>query len=81
MKIQHGQTVIIPASIATCPECGGTLFVTNHETDDDTGRPIAGGLSIDCGSDDDDSEECHRYWQSDWQDVIDKIRRWVNAIL
>ena len=63
----------IPEDVATCPECGGKLFFnedydTNPESDEPPG--------IDCENEpdlDDDEEDFHRFWQSDWQPVIDKI--------
>lgn len=56
-----------------CPECGGRLTV-QWDGDD---------ISVDCENepDMDDAEavenDIHRYWQQDWQPVMDQIREWI----
>jgi hypothetical protein len=63
----------IPEDVAICPECGGKLFFNeDYDTDTESDEPPG----IDCENEpdlDDDEEDFHRYWQSDWQPVIDKI--------
>ena len=63
----------IPENVATCPECGGKLYFNeDYDTDPESDEPPG----IDCENEpdlDDDEEDFHRFWQSDWQPVIDKI--------
>lgn len=57
----------------SCPECGGKLTV-QWDGDD---------IAVDCENepdmDDDEAVEndIHRYWQQDWQPVMDRIREWI----
>lgn len=76
-----GGTCEVPDSVAVCPECCGTLRVTSESWDPDTGVPIAVGIAVDCIEDEKDIEaDEHRWWQSDWQPVIDVVRKWCGAI-
>lgn len=77
--------VYVPETIATCPECGGVLVVQAHAWDEASNVPLSDGLDIDCVSDplnDDESAPhlWHKHRQSDWQPVIDDIRKWTCAI-
>lgn len=79
----HG--VYVPETIAVCPECGGVLVVLAHAWDEATGLPLAVDLDIDCTADplnDDDSAPWlwHKHRQSDWQPVVDSVRKWTCAI-
>ena len=77
----HGGHTGLPPEIAICPECGANLYVYSHEWVDETGQPIATGLQVDCMLEyDTDNEYMHRFHQSDWQPVIDAIRKWCGAI-
>jgi hypothetical protein len=67
---------IVPRSLATCPECGGTLEVRSMAWDAATGAPIASDLQIECK----DDTGNHRWWQSMWQPVVDTIRKWAGVI-
>jgi hypothetical protein len=61
----------IPAAVAVCPECGGHLTLTEDfdlEGDDNPAMDCENEPDIDS-----DEEDFHRYWQSDWQPVIDKV--------
>jgi hypothetical protein len=64
-------------AIAVCPECYGSLVVRNQSWDAETGKPYAADLQIDCTR---DPHERHRWWQSDWQPVVDLVREWAGAI-
>lgn len=73
----------VPSEIAVCPECGGGLWWQFTTTD------WLRDLHLDCETEDEDEEAAgalglasdnqHRNWQSDWQPVIDKVRRWVGS--
>lgn len=72
----HGSGCYIPASVAVCPECRGELYAKSMSWDKTTGRPIGSALEINCVQDPDLN---HRWHQSDWQPVIDSIRKWCGA--
>jgi len=62
----------VPSDVAVCPECGGGLWW--QFTTEDWLRD----MHLDCEDDDwEDEDSGHRNWQSDWQPVIEKVRRWV----
>jgi hypothetical protein len=58
-------------------ECGGKLIVASHAYDEATGTALASDLQIDCAN---EYRLRHRWWQSDWQPVVDVVRKWVGAI-
>jgi hypothetical protein len=70
-----------------CPECGGRTLLEVYEWGARTGVPTQGGFTVHCKEEDDQqfesfSEDCdynsnHRYWQSDWQPVCDRVARWM----
>ena len=64
----------VPAEIAVCPECGGELWW--QLTCDD---PDLAGLELDC--DWDESHEDHRWWQSDWQPVLDEVKKYMRRTM
>ena len=70
----HGGVVEIPRSVVVCPECGGSLEAECIGWDPDTGQPDE--IAIACCGDDD---RLHRWWQSDWQEVRDRIAAWAGA--
>lgn len=87
-NIRWGKGVIeIPESLVLCPECGGTIFIGADEWDAETGWPREHGFYYSCEQDEryeqqyeDDEIEFyspHRWWQSDWQPVRDKIWKWL----
>jgi len=65
----------IPRGVQTCPECGGRLY-WQVSTDDGLED-----LHVDCENQPEDIEEddFHKYWQSDWQPVIDNVRDWISS--
>jgi hypothetical protein len=65
----------VPGSIAECPECSKTIVVMSHAYDEETNQPIGSALQIECV----DDESGHRYWQSDWQPVVESVRKWCGA--
>jgi hypothetical protein len=66
---------VIPSDVAVCPECGGKLYLT-----DDYDRTSPEPLPLDCEDEDwEDDDGVHRGWQSEWQPVIDKVRRHLNS--
>ena len=64
----------VPQEVAVCPECGGGLWwqVTTSDGLRD--------LDVDCEYEEEmggDTE--HRSWQSEWQPVLDAVRRWLGS--
>jgi len=72
----YGKSSLVPHKVAVCPECGAQLFAESTEWASESGEPSKGGLVIDCV---DDANFEHRYWQSDWQSVVDAIAKWCGA--
>lgn len=72
--VLFGGDISIPGG--QCPECGGQLHTEIYEWDTVSGRPTIGGYTVDCVNDDNAN---HRYWQSDWQPVIDRVGIWLGA--
>lgn len=71
---------LVPENIAVCPECGCKLY-WQVETDDGLND-----MSLDCENDDiwDENEDgdcgpVHRYYQSDWQPAIDRVKAWIRS--
>lgn len=69
---------LVPRTVAECPECGAKLRARSHAWDEESGRPLASELQIDCVKE--SGRRPHRWWQSDWQPVIDAVRKHCNAI-
>jgi len=66
----------VPKEIAVCPECGGGLWWQVETTDG------VRDLSLDCENEpdiDENEDMYHRWWQGEWQPVIDRVKRWVVA--
>lgn len=68
-----------------CPECGGPLTVNVTEWETVTGRPTECGVEVSCvwWEMSELEEEAggpeaihHRWWQSDWQPVVDQVGSW-----
>jgi hypothetical protein len=87
-SIRWGKGVIqVPRKLVLCPECGGTIFIGADEWDSETGWPREHGFYYSCEQDEgleqryEDNEiesySSHRWWQSDWQPVRDKIWKWL----
>lgn len=63
--------------LGTCPECGGALYIEVTAWETETGIPIEEHIEVDCENDDvEDDDARHRWWQSEWMPVIDKVRAW-----
>lgn len=77
-SIKHGGSADVPSEIATCPECQGALLAVSEEWVEKTGAPSIGGLYVDCLADQEAMN--HKYWQSDWQSVIDQVAKWCGAV-
>lgn len=67
----------VPADVAICPECGGTLHARSMAWGDQSGVPLAAELQIDCVH---EPSARHRWFQSDWQPVVDQVRKWAGAV-
>lgn len=74
--LSHGSGCYVPREVAECPECGGELTARSMQWDEQTGVPSAADIDVQCVNDPDCN---HRWWQSDWQPVLDAIRRWSKA--
>ena len=69
----------IPRKVAVCPECGRTLHYTvtvTYECDD---HDEVADVDLDCRAPIRNryGDYTHRFWQSDWQEVMDLCRAWV----
>jgi len=74
-----GGNCAIPNDVATCPECPGNLYAHCVEWDSETGRPTTTGVQVDCCNEDEPT--CpHKFWQSNWQPVIDAVNEWAKAV-
>lgn len=70
-----------------CPECGGRVCVEIDEWSTRDGIPTAGGYRTMCEPDteaevaawsrDEDYLDGHRYWQSDWMPLEQRVGRWM----
>lgn len=86
--LMFGETntgIFVPDEIAKCPECGGVLIVQAHAWQEPTGLPIADDLDISCINDSLNDDEAppqlwHKHRQSEWQPVIDDVRKWTCAV-
>ena len=83
----------VPKHVAVCPECGGGLYAQCEAWVSDSGQPCRDGVSVSCYEEEkaldkwecqDDgtpvSEVSHRWWQSDWQPVMDAVCDWTHAV-
>jgi len=74
--------VAVPAEIAVCPECSGSLRVRACAWDEETGLPHAAELEVNCVRERFDGVTRrwnHQWWQSEWQPVRDAITKWTGA--
>lgn len=73
----------VPQNVALCPECGDDLIARSMEWEQESGRPVATGIEIECVSflreSLDQSANAHEFRQCDWQGVRDKIAKWCSA--
>lgn len=79
-----GKSCDVPRAVAVCLECGHSLHVSCNAWDEETGQPHGADLQIDCENekwfdDDEDKGFEHRWFQSDWQSVVDAVRKWADA--
>lgn len=72
----YGEYTAVPEQVAVCPECGAQLGTEAIEWDEKTGVPTKAGLVVDCLS---DHSLQHKYWQSEWQPIVEKIEKWCGA--
>lgn len=74
-KYSLGQIEAVPLNVAKCPECGDVLIAMFHSIESASNRPTRGGLVLECGSEMEfgSDDVRHRFWQSDWQPVIDRV--------
>jgi hypothetical protein len=73
----YGGNCTVPKKIAVCPECGGRLCAESCEWAEETGIPTTGGLYVGCMH---ENRLQHKFWQSDWQKIINAIEKWCGAI-
>jgi peptide methionine sulfoxide reductase MsrB len=87
-NIRYGKGVIeIPEKLVLCPECGGTIFIGTDGWDSETGWPTEDSFDYSCEQNEREQQQYqddeiefyneHRWWQSDWQPVRDKIWTWL----
>lgn len=80
------RTYKLPSRFA-CPECGGRTGIEVYEWGARAGLVAHDGFTVHCIAEDEelwasmeqDRDEAwsHRHWQSDWQPLIEQVRRWV----
>lgn len=72
---------VLPYKAERCPECGGRLYLEFDEWETETGKPTEVGVHVRCRDERPTARRgepgYHRFWQSDWQDVITAARRWA----
>lgn len=62
-------------SLPMCPECGGSLVWWVEAWGDD-GEPHE--VRVDCQNEDtEDDDTAHRWWQGEWQPVLDVVETWA----
>lgn len=86
-EIVSGRFYRLPHPLFKCPECGEQLAFEVDALDPWFGMIIGTGLRVMCCEEDEewmrafDADEYpkweHRWWQSDWQPVQDRIERYV----
>ena len=95
LPIDGDKTAAVPNDVAVCPECGSALSVEINEWSTEDGRCDGPGeFNVSCSREDDGLEKFvageideglyysdyqERGWQSDWQPVIDRVGRWLEA--
>jgi hypothetical protein len=70
-KVNWPTVFEIPNTVAVCPECKGILSAQWPSEDD---------FSLDCENEaelEDSDRSSHRWWQREWQPVIDRVKRWM----
>lgn len=82
LPIGGGSSVPVPKHVDTCPECGGIIHAFVVEWEEDTKKPvIGGGIQLTCENEEWDGEGWnHRWWQSDWQSVVDNVDKWAGSV-
>lgn len=75
-QLHHLGCCKVPKPVAACPECGSQLTAESEESDEN-GAPIVGHLNVGCAK---DNGAKHRYWQCDWQPVIETVEKWCGAV-
>ena len=75
LVIRPGNRLPVPVEVARCPECNGQLTwqVTTTDGLED--------LYLDCENETQeefvDRTDEHRWWQGEWEPVINKVKRWI----
>ena len=73
-EIELAKPMPVPPQVARCPECNSPLMwqVTCED-------PNLGGLVVDCKEQDKLPENMrrHRYWQAEWQPIINRVKAHV----
>lgn len=83
----------VPTNVAVCPECGSDLYVETTSWDATTGVPTKDGVCVSCCAEDEAimawedndadtrpwQEVMHRHWQSEWQEIADRVAAWCGA--
>jgi len=82
-SIREHRGLYVPDAIGKCPECGESLIADCMEHELESGRPVATGIELHCktflGDDIEDVRTLHKFRQSDWQDVRDRVVKWCDA--
>jgi hypothetical protein len=95
LPLDGDKSVAVPKDVAVCPECKAELTVEIMEWGTEDGRCDGpGAFNVSCTREDDGlakleageiderlyySDYQERGWQSDWQPVIDRVGRWLEA--
>lgn len=73
-----GRGIYVPKCVATCPECQGELQARSMSWEQETGRPIAEAIELDC-VDYLSHDSRHSFTQDKWQPVRDAVAKWCDA--
>jgi hypothetical protein len=69
----------VPMYVAKCPECSSQLRAVSEEWEMEAGLPTM-SLLVGCKKNMEHDEIIHRYWQRDWQPVIDVVQRYFLCV-
>ena len=69
-----GEWTDVPENVTKCPECGSQLQAWVDGWSEDKGYSV----DVNCKAED-GLEENHRYFQCDWQPVMDVVKAWANG--
>jgi hypothetical protein len=76
LVLRVANRLTVPLDVARCPECDGQLWWQVATTDG------LNDLMLDCENESDEDasdrlDEEHRWWQGEWEPVINKVKRWI----